>query len=169
MKKLMVMMMILGIGLGARGAVKSGEPAPDFKAASTKGEVKLADYKGKWLVLYFYPKADTPGCTKESCSLRDGYEQLQKAGAEILGVSLDSVEAQQQFKEKYKLPFALLADTDKKVTTAYDVLGLGGKFASRYTFLISPDGRIAHVFDKVDTGAHNSQVLAELQKLQAGK
>lgn len=169
MKKVLVMVMMMGLGFGAGAAVKSGEAAPDFTAASTKGEVKLADYKGKWLVLYFYPKADTPGCTKESCSLRDGYEQIQKAGAEILGVSLDTVEDQQKFKDKYKLPFPLLADTDKKVTKAYDVLNITGKFASRYTFLIAPDGKIAHVFDKVDTGAHNSQVLAELERLKAAQ
>ena len=120
-------------------------------------------------MLYFYPKADTPGCTKESCSLRDGYEQLQKAGAEILGVSLDTVEAQQKFKDKYKLPFDLVADTDKKVAKAYDALMITGLMTSRVTYLIDPEGKIAHVFDKVDTGAHNSQVLKELERLKTEK
>lgn len=169
MKKLLLTMMILGMTFGASAAVKQGEAAPDFTATSTKGEVKLADYKGKWLVLYFYPKADTPGCTKESCSLRDGYADIQKTGAEILGVSTDNVEAQKKFIEKYTLPFALIADTDKKVTKAYDVLMVGGMMASRYTFIINPDGKIAHVFDKVNTAGHKDQVLEVLKQLQTAK
>lgn len=170
MKTTMIaMMMAAAFVLGANAAVKQGESAPDFSAQSTKGEVKLADYKGKWLVLYFYPKSFTGGCTKEACSLRDGYADIQKTGAEILGVSCDDVEKQKKFKEEYKLPFELIADTDKKVTKSYDVLMMGGMMSSRYTFLISPDGKIAYVFDKVDTAGHNAQVLTELQKLQAEK
>lgn len=169
MKKLMTMMMLIGLALGARAAVKTGEAAPDFAVASTKGEVKLADYKGKWLVVYFYPKSFTGGCTKESCSLRDGYEEIQKAGAEILGVSVDPVETQKKFKEEHKLPFEIVADTEKKMTKAYDVLMVGGMMSSRYTFIISPDGKIAHVFDKVNTATHKDQVIEELKKLQAAK
>ena len=168
MKKWMAIVMMI-TALNAAHAAKQGDAAPTFEAQSTKGAVKLDNYKGKWLVLYFYPKADTPGCTKESCSLRDGYEQLQKAGAEILGVSLDTVEAQQKFKDKYKLPFDLVADTDKKVAKAYDALMITGLMTSRVTYLIDPEGKIAHVFDKVDTGAHNSQVLKELELLKAEK
>jgi peroxiredoxin Q/BCP len=168
-KVILAMMMAMMMASGAVGAVKQGEAAPDFKAQSTKGEVKLADYKGKWLVLYFYPKSFTPGCTKEACSLRDGFDDIKKAGAEILGVSLDDVEKQKKFKEEYKLPFDLIADTDKAVTKAYDVLMLGGFMASRYTFIINPDGAIAHVFDKVNTAGHKDEVLEELKKLQAEK
>lgn len=168
MKKWMAMIM-MATALNAAQAAKQGDEAPAFEANSTKGAVKLADFKGKWLVLYFYPKADTPGCTKESCSLRDGYEQIQKAGAEILGVSLDTVEAQQKFKDKYKLPFDLVADTDKKVAKAYDALMITGLMTSRVTYLIDPEGKVAHVFDKVDTGAHNNQVLKELERLKAEK
>lgn len=165
MKSLIAMAMVFA--MAARAAVKSGEAAPDFAATSTKGDVKLADYKGKWLVLYFYPKSFTPGCTKEACSLRDGYEQIQKTGAEILGVSCDDVEKQKKFKAEYKLPFELIADADKKMTKAYDVMMIGGLMSSRYTFLIGPDGKIEHVFDNVDCAGHNNQVLTELQKLQA--
>ena len=171
MKKLMVMTMtmIMGLTFGAGAAVKQGEAAPDFSATSTKGEAKLADYKGKWLVVYFYPKSFTGGCTKESCSLRDGYGDIQKTGAEILGVSCDDLEKQKKFKEEYKLPFELIADTDKKVTKAYDVLMVGGMMSARYTFIINPDGKIAHVFDKVNTASHKDEVLEQLQKLQAAK
>lgn len=168
MKKL-ILMMILGMTIGANAAVKTGEAAPDFTATSTKGEVKLSDYKGKWLVVYFYPKSFTGGCTKQSCSLRDGYEDIQKAGAEILGVSVDPVDTQKKFKEEHKLPFEIIADTDKKVTKAYDVLMVGGMMSSRYTFIINPEGKIAHVFDKVNTATHKDQVLETLKQLQAAK
>lgn len=166
MKKWLMAILVLVAGT-AVNAAKKGDAAPPFEAASTKGTVKLADYADKWLVLYFYPKADTPGCTKESCSLRDGYEQIQKAGAEILGVSVDTVEAQQKFKAKYKLPFDLIADADKKIAKAYGTLMENGLLSTRVTFLIDPAGDIAHVFDKVDTSSHNNQVLVELQRLKS--
>jgi peroxiredoxin Q/BCP len=168
MKKALLLLLTLA-PLAACAAAKHGEAAPDFKAQTTKGEVQLASFKGKWLVLYFYPKSFTPGCTKEACSLRDGYADIQKTGAEILGVSLDSLEKQKKFKAEYKLPFELVADTDKQVTKAFDVLGVAGLVASRYTFIIAPDGKIAHVFDKVDCPGHKDQVLETLKRLQADK
>lgn len=141
-----------------------GADAPEFSAKATGNKnIKLADLKGAWIVLYFYPKADTPGCTKESCALRDGYEAIKAAGAIILGVSLDSVESQEKFKTKYNFQFDLLSDSDKKISKAYDALAVGGLVSQRKTFIISPDGKIAHVFEKVDVGRHNEEVLAVLK------
>jgi len=143
-----------------------GSDAPDFSTKATGDRtVKLTDLKGKWVVLYFYPKADTPGCTKESCSLRDGYDAINAAGAVILGVSLDSLENQAKFKSKYSFQFDLLSDSDKKIAKAYNVLAVGGLFAQRKTFIIGPDGKIAHIFEKVDVGRHNEEVLAVLKNL----
>jgi len=135
--------------------------APDFTASATGGKtVTLASLRGQWVILYFYPKADTPGCTKEACSLRDGFADITKAGAVILGVSLDGVDALEKFKEKYHLPFELLSDSDKKLSKAYGVLAPGGLFALRRTFIINPEGRIVHLFKEVDVAAHSAEVLA---------
>lgn len=143
-----------------------GAPAPDFKAPATGGKpLALADFKGKWLVLYFFPKAFTPGCTAESCSLRDGYREIQKTGAVILGTSLDSLATQTSFKEKYNLPFELLADDEKRIAKAYGVMGLFGLYAKRKTFIIAPNGKIAHIFDTVHSARHDDEVLEILQRL----
>jgi thioredoxin-dependent peroxiredoxin len=149
------------------GELKIGEAAPDFSAASTAGEVKLADFKGKWLVLYFYPKSFTPGCTKESCSLRDGFADLQALGAAILGSSFDDVETQKKFKAEHQLPFELLADTKKEVAKAYDSVMIGGLMSARKTYIVSPDGKLAAIIGSVNTGDHDGQVAEELKKLQA--
>lgn len=154
---------------GAASAAKLGDPAPDFTAQSTGGEVKLAGLKGKWVVLYFYPKSFTPGCTKESCSLRDGHGALTGLNAVVLGVSLDDLETQRRFKAEYKLPFELIADADKTVSKAYDVLAPMGLFAVRRTFVIDPEGKIARIFESVSVGTHADDVKAELAKLQAPK
>ncbi|MBN1269850.1 MAG: peroxiredoxin, partial [Kiritimatiellae bacterium] len=130
---------------------------------------KLADLKGQWVVLYFYPKSFTPGCTKEACSLRDGYPGIQETGAVILGVSTDSLETQEKFKARYNLPFDLLADPHKVICRAYDALSLGGLMAKRTTFIINPDGRIAHIFEKVDADDHETQVRQALATLQKAR
>lgn len=146
--------------------LKPGDKAPDFKGIDQNGApVQLADFTGKKLVLYFYPKDDTPGCTAEACSLRDNYDALQKAGFEILGVSTDAEKSHQKFIAKYNLPFRLLADTQAEVAKAYGVYGLKKFMGKEYmgiartTFVIDGKGNIAEVISKVDTKNHAAQLL----------
>ena len=168
MKKFLVVLSAVSLMQVAAWAVKVGEAAPDFKAPSTAGrDLSLGDFAGKWLVLYFYPKSFTPGCTAESCSLRDGYQDIQDLGASIVGVSLDSLETQQKFKAEHKLPFDLLSDEEARVAKAYDALGFGGLMAKRLTFIINPEGKVAHIVDSVKTGDHDAQVLEVLRSVQA--
>lgn len=143
-----------------------GDPAPDFSSINEKGEtVRLADFKGKKLVLYFYPKDDTPGCTAQACSLRDGYSQFIAKGYDILGVSPDSAKKHVKFREKYQLPFSLLADEDHSVSLAYGVWGpkkfMGRTYDGihRTTFIIGGDGKIEEIISKVDTENHTAQLL----------
>jgi peroxiredoxin Q/BCP len=144
-----------------------GKPAPAFEAPSTGGgTVRLADLKGKWVVLYFYPKAFTPGCTAQACSLRDGFTTLREAGAAVYGVSFDDMEKLKKFKAEYKLPFELLSDGDKAMAKAYGSVAMMGLFPDRKTFVIDPEGNLAYVFEKVDTKAHDREVLEVLTKLQ---
>jgi peroxiredoxin Q/BCP len=147
-----------------------GAPAPGFTAVDSSGQTnRLADFRGKWVVLYFYPKAFAADCTSEACSLRDGYGDILAVGAVILGVSLDPVSRLQEFKEKYRLPFELLSDEDKRIARAYDSLAFGGLYAKRRTFIIDPGGRIARIMDKVNVKAHDSQVRNALQMLEAAR
>ncbi len=146
--------------------LKIGDKAPDFKGVDQNGkEVSLADYEGKKLVLYFYPKDSTPGCTAEACSLRDGYEDLREKGYEVLGVSVDSEMSHRKFIDKHNLPFRLLADTDKVVVNAYGVWGqksfMGKKYMgiSRTTFIIDENGVIENIIEKVKTMNHAEQIL----------
>lgn len=142
--------------------------APDFSAPATNGKsISLRDLSGKWLVLYFYPKAFTPGCTSESCSLRDHHGDIIKENAVILGVSLDNIETQKKFKKEHKLPFELLSDSNKDIARAYNTLGFMGLYTKRVTFLISPEGKIAHVFNNVNTATHDQQVLKKLRALKS--
>ncbi len=130
-------------------------------------EISLSDYQGQKLVLYFYPKDNTPGCTAEACNLRDHYEQLEKEGYAILGVSPDSERKHQNFIKKYNLPFPLIADTDKKIANKYGVWGEKQMYGRTYegifrtTFLIDEEGKIEKVFKKVKTKAHAEQILEE--------
>ena len=146
--------------------LKAGDKAPEFKAEDQDGnEIKLSDYKGKKLVLFFYPKASTPGCTAEACNLSDNYELMKKKGYEILGVSADSKKRQQNFKKKYDFPYPLLADEDKNVINAYEVWGpkkfMGKEYEGihRTTFIIDENGKIEEVIQKVKTKAHAEQIL----------
>ncbi len=146
--------------------LKIGDAAPDFNVNDQHGKpVKLSDFAGKKVVLYFYPKDDTPGCTAEACSLRDNYNQLQKAGYVILGVSSDDEKSHQKFIKKFELPFALLADTDKQIHEKYgtwvEKSMYGRKYmgTSRVTFVIDEKGIISEIIEKVDTKDHASQIL----------
>ena len=142
-----------------------GDKAPNFSMSSQDGRTyTLGDYKGKWVVLYFYPKDDTPGCTKEACSFRDNYSKYQKLGIQVFGVSIDNTDSHGAFAKKFHLSFPLLADTDKKVSMAYGAFG-NGKYSDRYTFVIKPDQTIGHIFKKVNVEAHADEVLAAIEKL----
>ncbi len=147
--------------------LKEGDKAPEFTAKNQNGEeVKLSDFAGKRVVLYFYPKDDTPGCTKEACSLRDSYDVFEEKGIKVLGVSIDSEASHQKFISKYSLPFDLLADTDKSLVQQYGVWGEKSMYGKKYmginrmTFLIDGDGKIAKIFSKVKVAEHASEVLA---------
>ena len=149
--------------------LKEGDKAPAFSVATNGGgKVSLADFKGQPVILYFYPKDDTPGCTKEACAFRDHFADFKKKGAVVLGVSTDAVKAHDKFVEKFKLPFTLLADEDKKIVEAYGVWGektfMGRKYLGthRVTFLIGADGRIKKIWPTVKPEEHAEEVLAAL-------
>jgi thioredoxin-dependent peroxiredoxin len=157
------------LGLGAAGAdIQEGMKAPAFTAKDQSGKaVQLADFKGKSnVVLYFYPKDDTPGCTKEACSLRDGFGAIQAAGAAILGVSADDEASHKAFAEKYHLPFSLLADPGKAIIEAYGVKMPVVGLAKRVTFVIDKQGTVRKVLTDVDTAGHDRQVLEILKTLK---
>lgn len=150
--------------------VEEGKKAPDFTLPDQNGEkVKLSDLKGKYVVLYFYPKDDTPGCTKEACNFRDSFPKFDKTDAVILGVSPDSVASHKKFAEKYKLPFQLLADEDKKVVEKYGVWKEKSMYGKKYmgvertTFIIDPEGKIKKIFPKVKVDNHHKEVLEALK------
>jgi peroxiredoxin Q/BCP len=149
--------------------LRAGDVAPAFTALTQSGEtVALGDFLGQQVVLYFYPKDDTPGCTKEACAFRDHFAELRNKGAVVLGVSPDPVKKHEKFVAKYQLPFPLLADVEKKIVTAYGVWGqktfMGRKYEGvhRVTFLIGPDGRIKKIWPAVKPAEHAAEVLAAL-------
>ncbi|MGB3237807.1 MAG: peroxiredoxin [Geitlerinemataceae cyanobacterium] len=140
-------------------SLASGTVAPDFTVKDTNGNtVTLSEFKGKTVVLYFYPKDDTPGCTKEAQSFRDNYTEYQGKDMVVLGVSMDDEASHKAFTEKYGLPFQLLADIDGAITKAYDVDG--GGYSKRVTFVIDGEGKISKVFDSVNTATHAQDILA---------
>ncbi|MDC0325303.1 thioredoxin-dependent thiol peroxidase [bacterium] len=156
---------------GIELTLKEGDKAPAFKAESQDGEtIRLSDFKGKFVVLYFYPKDNTPGCTKEACAFRDLHSEFESANAVVLGVSTDPVKAHQKFVNKFELPFTLLADDSKEIVSKYGVWGpkqfMGRTFdgTHRITFLIDPKGKIIKIWPKVKPEPHPSEVLEFIQE-----
>ena len=163
--------LLIATGAHAQATPAEGETAPAFRLQDQNGKWhSLEDYRGKWVVMYFYPKDNTPGCTTQACELRDNIFAFREAGAVILGVSVDDVASHKAFAEEHSLPFAILADADKQVATRYGVLtkymGLM-ELARRDTFIIDPQGRIVKHYMKVDPQGHSDLVLAELKRLGA--
>ncbi len=150
-------------------ALNVGDPAPDFEAESTGGTVRLSDYAGKWLVLYFFPKAGTTLCTREACSMRDGHDQLSAENAVVLGCSFDSLAEQKKFKAEQNLNFELISDTNRVLAKAYGAQSKFLPIPDRKTFVISPDGKIARIITKVDVSGHAGEVAGVLKELQTQK
>jgi len=147
-----------------------GENAPEFTLPDKNGiQHSLSDYRGKYVVLYFYPKNDTPGCTKEACSFRDDLSKLEQLNAKVIGISVDSEASHQKFAEKYHLPFTLLADVDGHVANAYYALTnlIFIKIAKRYTFLIDPDSKLVKIYNNVDVSNHSQQIIDDLTNMQS--
>jgi thioredoxin-dependent peroxiredoxin len=154
------------IHLKSNMKLKKGDDAPDFEGLDQYGKkISISDFKGKKVALYFYPKDNTPGCTAEACSLRDGYSDLKKAGYVILGVSVDDSASHKKFSEKYSLPFSLIADTSKEIVNLYGVWGEKKMYGKSYegthrvTFIIDEKGKIKDIIEKVNTKDHTSQIL----------
>ena len=161
--------MMRGLFSGRAAGLRAGMPAPPVELPDQYGRLRrLSDYRGKWVVLYFYPKDDTPGCTVEACHFRDGMEQLRALGMEVLGVSLDNEQSHARFAEKYDLPFTLLADIGGKVARSYgSLLSLGPlQVAKRHTFLIDDQGRVAKVYRRVKPRVHGEEIFADLRLLR---
>lgn len=153
----------------ASPGLKAGDKAPDFELRGNDGKLhKLSEFRGEYVVLYFYPKDETPGCTTEACSFRDDIMQIKKAGAQVLGVSVDNVSSHKEFTRKYGLNFILLADPEKKVVKEYGVLSDRG-YARRVTFIINPEGQIVKVYPDVNPEGHAKEVLLDLQSLRGKK
>ena len=163
----------LSAGAAAQESPGVGDAAPAFRLQDQHGKWhSLSDYRGKWVVIYFYPKDNTPGCTTQACDLRDNIFAFRDLGAVILGISVDDVASHKSFAEEHGLPFVILADADKQVTTRYGVLTkfLGMmELARRDTFIVDPQGRIAKHYMKVDPSSHSAMVLEDLKKLAAAQ
>ena len=143
--------------------IEEGKPAPDFELESDSGEtVNLSSFRGTPVVLYFYPKSDTPGCTKQACGIRDAYDAFRERGAVVLGVSADTRESQAKFKSKYNLPFTVLADPERRAGEAYGVTKPDSNYFERSTFIIDGEGNVAKIMRRVDPERHADRVLDAL-------
>ena len=157
------------VNVMAAPILKVGDDAPTFTLPDSLGnQVSLNDYKGKWVVLYFYPKDDTPGCTTEACHFRDDFKSLEAIGAKVIGVSIDDSFSHKKFAEKYNLPFPLLSDVSGEVASRYGALNnfLVIKLAKRYTYLINPQGKIAKIYLSVNTSKHSQEIIDDLKGLK---
>lgn len=162
--------LFFGISCAANAdSITEGDPAPGFELIDQNGDLhSLEDYRDQWVILYFYPKDDTPGCTTEACEFRDSIFKYRKLGCQVLGISLDDQASHREFAEKYSLPFPILADTEGTTADAYGVKSkmFGMTMAKRQSFLINPDGYVARHYQNVDPDDHSEQVLADLVLLQ---
>ena len=163
------MFTLLALFSQSQASIQLGQRAPDFTLTDQHNkQLTLSDYQGQWVVLYFYPKDDTPGCTTEACSFRDAINHIIAKRAIVFGISLDDVESHQKFSKKNKLPFSILADPEGKVAIEYDSLADYWliKFAKRNSFIVNPEGNIAKIYQGVDPQTHVSEVLKDLSILQ---
>ena len=163
---------VFGVSAAQAATLEVGQVAPDFVLPDQDGKTRqLADWRGKWLVLYFYPKNDTPGCTTEACNFRDDWLILQELGAAVVGVSVDTSASHAAFAQKYKLPFPLLADAQGEVAARYGALSDWWlyKFAKRQTFIVNPQGRIARIYRSVDSDKHSAEIVADLKQLRQAR
>jgi peroxiredoxin Q/BCP len=157
------------VNVMAAPILKIGDDAPSFTLPDSQGnQINSNGFKGKWIVLYFYPKDDTPGCTTEACHFRDDFKLLESLGAKVIGISIDDSFSHKKFAEKYNLPFPLLSDASGEVARRYGALNnfLVIKLAKRYTYLISPQGKIAKIYLSVDTSKHSQEIIEDLKKLK---
>ena len=162
---------LLGLQGVQAGDLTVGHPAPKFTLLDQESKTHtLADYRGRWVVLYFYPKDDTPGCTTEACNFRDDLPALRALNVQILGISMDDTKSHARFAEKYRLPFPLLADTEGDVARAYGALWSIGplQLAKRHTFVIDPEGRIAKIYRDVKPVSHSRELQQDIKELQKG-
>jgi peroxiredoxin Q/BCP len=158
----------LGMALAQTSTPETGKPAPDFSLKDQNGvNHTLSDYRGQWVLVYFYPKDDTPGCTAEACTFRDRYKDFRESSIKVLGISTDDVKSHQKFAEKYNLPFSLLADTTGKVIRLYNVKQPVVNMAKRQSFLIDPQGFIKKIYEKVTPSDHPEEILKDLKRFQA--
>jgi peroxiredoxin Q/BCP len=146
--------------------LKVGDRAPDFAVESTEGEVNLRDYRGRNLVIYFYVRDETPGCTMQSCSLRDGIDRIREMNAEVLGISVDDIASHRKFKEKERLNFPLVADTNFMISRSFGAFNEERQMSRRMTFIIDKNGIVRHIMPKVDVRAHAEEVLQALKSIR---
>ncbi len=171
-RKFMAPLMIILLGISglasAKIMLKAGEKAPNFSLMGNDGKMhKLSSFRGRFVVLYFYPKDETPGCTTEACNFRDDITTITKEGAKVIGVSVQGVKSHKAFTKKYGLNFLLLADPHKKVVKMYGVYNAKWEMANRVTFIINPKGKIVKIYPNVDPKVHAKQVIAELRSLKS--